>query len=151
QAGIKVALVGTGGDEQVGGYTSFRNLPTLKALSERTRWLPGGAKVAVARGISAMVQGRRPQGAVAAQTRWAKLPAMVRNGTDMIALYQLAYALFLPEFQAELLSEGPASVAPRDGLPGPLRAQLRAEIAGRPSLEAISVLEQRCFLGERLL
>jgi len=33
----------------------------------------------------------------------AKLPAMLESGGDMLALYQLAYALFLPEFQRELL------------------------------------------------
>jgi asparagine synthase (glutamine-hydrolysing) len=84
------------------------------------------------------------------QTRWAKLPAMVRRGDDLLALYQLAYALFLPEFQRELLRPETAA-ALVDGLPGETRARLEREIAGRSELSAISVLEQRLFLGERLL
>lgn len=151
QAGLKVALMGTGGDELAGGYKSFRDIPTMLSLSAGTRWIPAPAKIAVARGISTVLTGRRPRGAVAAQTRWAKLPAMVRKGEDLIALYQLAYALFLPEFQAELMTDGPESAAPRDGLPGPFRERLEGELTGRTPLEAISVLEQRCFLGERLL
>ena len=38
-----------------------------------------------------------------------------------------------------------------DGLPPALRARLRLEIESRSPLSAISVLEQRLFLGERLL
>jgi asparagine synthase (glutamine-hydrolysing) len=151
QAGIKVALMGTGGDELVGGYTSFRDLPKLMALAAGTRWVPRPAKVAVAEAVGKVLSGRRPKGAIASQTRWAKLPAMVASGADTIALYQLAYALFLPDFQAELLADGPASVGLRDGLPAPLRERLEAEISGRTPLEAISALEQRCFLAERLL
>jgi asparagine synthase (glutamine-hydrolysing) len=37
------------------------------------------------------------------------------------------------------------------GLPRVLHAQLSREIAGRSALSSIGVLEQRCFLGERLL
>jgi len=37
------------------------------------------------------------------------------------------------------------------GLPARSSAQLRSEISGRPALSAISTLEQRLFLGERLL
>jgi asparagine synthase (glutamine-hydrolysing) len=84
------------------------------------------------------------------QTRWAKLPEMVRRGDDLLALYQLAYALFLPEFQRQLL--GPeVAAALVDGLPAPFRARLETEVRGRSELAAISVLEQRLFLGERLL
>src|SRR5262249_45679852 len=40
EAGFKVALVGTGGDELFGGYTSFRDLPKLLQWSKATHWLP---------------------------------------------------------------------------------------------------------------
>ena len=39
-AGFKVALVGTGGDELFGGYASFRDLPTLLRFLTFAKWLP---------------------------------------------------------------------------------------------------------------
>jgi asparagine synthase (glutamine-hydrolysing) len=154
RAGIKVALAGTGGDEHFGGYSSFRTLPKLQSWSRRTRWVPAWAKARVAQAVSSLIQGgpARRRAAIAPQTRWAKLPAMVESGDDLIALYQLAYALFLPEFRSELLGATPgADGVSGDGLPAALRARLGAEIDGHPPLEAISILEYRCFLGERLL
>jgi asparagine synthase (glutamine-hydrolysing) len=75
---------------------------------------------------------------------------MVRHGDDLLALYQLAYALFLPGFQHELLAPS-STEALADGLPVAMRQRLIAESRGRTPLSAISVMEQRLFLGERLL
>lgn len=148
EAGFKVALVGTGGDELFGGYTSFRDLPTLHAWSRRTALVPRAWRVAAAQLVRAALH--RRAGAVPPQTRWAKLPDMVRRGDDLLAIYQLAYALFLPSFQEELLA-GELSGGLADGLPAAMREHLAGEAAGRSPLAAISVLEQRLFLGERLL
>jgi len=74
---------------------------------------------------------------------------MVRRGDDLLALYQLAYAQFLPDFQSELLEDRKGALV--DGLPPEFRARLQREIQGRSDLAALSVLEQRLFLGERLL
>ena len=91
-----------------------------------------------------------PSGAVPQQARWAKLPWMVRRADDLISMYQLAYALFLPDFQQQLL--GAATGSPLvDGLPPAMRARLVLETGNRSPLAAISVMEQRLFLGERLL
>jgi len=147
EAGFKVALVGTGGDELFGGYTSFRDLPKLLRWSRRARWVPEGVRMAIARAVSSAMQ--PAGGAVAQQTRWAKLPEMVRRGDDLLSLYQLAYALFLPGFQQQLLGGAAAAIA--DGLPGEMRSRLLQETQGRSYLAAISVMEQRLFLGERLL
>lgn len=148
EAGFTVALVGTGGDELFGGYTSFRDLPVLYRWSQRLDWMPRAALVGTAQLGLAAFQPQR--GEMPRQTRWAKLPEMVRHGDSLVSLYQLAYALFLPNFQEELL--GPAgSALLEDGLPQPVRAHLQREILGRSPLAAISVLEQRLFLGERLL
>lgn len=152
EAGLTVALVGTGGDELFGGYTSYRYLPPLLRWARRSRFLPAGLKASAARLASKMLSPSR--GDVGPQTRWAKLPDMVGAGEDVIALYQLAYALFLPEFQDELLGDGVRSIGGSnfaDGLPRVLRDRLIAETHSHPPLSAISVLEERCFLGERLL
>jgi asparagine synthase (glutamine-hydrolysing) len=146
-AGFTVALVGTGGDELFGGYPSFRDLPAFHAWSRRLGFLPRAALVEGAQLAVAALQPER--GPMPRQTRWAKLPEMVRRGDDLLSLYQLAYAQFLPEFQGELLDDPRWALV--DGLPPEFRSRLQREIQGRSDLAALSVLEQRLFLGERLL
>jgi asparagine synthase (glutamine-hydrolysing) len=147
-AGFTVALSGTGGDELFGGYASYRDLPVLQRWSRRATWVPRGLQVAAAKLATWPL--RRSGGAVPPQTRWAKLPEMVRHGDDLLALYQLAYALFLPGFQRELLAPDFVE-ALADGLPMAMRQRLMVETRARTPLSAISVMEQRLFLGERLL
>lgn len=146
RAGFTVALAGTGGDELFGGYTSFRDLPVLHRWLRRLRWLPGTALSSAARGALSVL--RPSSGPVPRQTRWAKLPDMVRR-PELLSLYQLAYALFLPDFQRRLL--GRAGDALEDGLPPAMRAAVLEEASHRSPLAAISAMEQRLFLGERLL
>ncbi len=148
EAGFKVALVGTGGDELFGGYASFRDLPALLRWSRRGKWIPPRVRVALAKLVSSAIQ--RSSSAMPPQTRWAKLPEMVQRGDDLLSLYQLAYALFLPGFQRELLGNGMAD-ALIDGLPAAMRSRLLFETESRSPMSAISMLEQRMFLGERLL
>lgn len=145
-AGFTVALAGTGGDELFGGYPSFRSLHALRRLARVLRWLPRGALASLA----ALGTSGPRSAPVPPQTRWAKLPDLLRGGDDLLALYQLAYALFLPRFQRELL--GPRAVeSVVSGLPREARDRLARETRDRPPLSALSVLEQRLFLGERLL
>ena len=147
-AGFTVALSGTGGDELFGGYASYRDLPALHRWSQRAAWVPRSLRTAVAKLATWPL--RRSGGTMPPQTRWAKLPEMVRHGDDLLALYQLAYALFLPGFQHELLAPSFAE-ALADGLPAAMRQRILAESRDRTPLSAISVMEQRLFLGERLL
>jgi asparagine synthase (glutamine-hydrolysing) len=147
-AGFTVALSGTGGDELFGGYTSYRDLPVLQSWSRRAAWVPRSLQVVAAKVASRLLC--RSGKTLPPQTRWAKLPEMVRHGDDLLALYQLAYALFLPGFQRELLAPGFAE-ALVDGLPPAMRQRITAETRSRTPLSAISVMEQRLFLGERLL
>jgi asparagine synthase (glutamine-hydrolysing) len=147
-AGFTVALSGAGGDELFGGYASYRDLPILQRWCRRANWLPRDLTAAAARCVTWPLS--RSEGGVSPQTRWAKLPDMVRRGDDLLALYQLAYSLFLPGFQRELLAPRFAE-ALADGLPPAMLERLRAETASRTPLSAISVMEHRLFLGERLL
>jgi asparagine synthase (glutamine-hydrolysing) len=146
RAGFTVALVGTGGDELFGGYTSFRDLPVLQRWGRPLGWLPSGPVTSVARLAARALQPSRA--AVPPQTRWAKLPDMLARRDDLTALYQLSYALFLPDLQARLLADH--AVLP-DGLTPSMRARLAQETRGHSTLSALSVMEQRVFLGERLL
>src|SRR5262249_23976664 len=100
-AGSTVPLSGRGADDPSGGYPSSRALTVLQRWCHRAAWLPRGLQVAAARLATWPL--RRSGGAVPPQTRWAKLPEMVGHSQDLLALYQLAYALFLPGFQCELL------------------------------------------------
>jgi asparagine synthase (glutamine-hydrolysing) len=147
-AGFTVALSGTGGDELFGGYPSYRDLPVLQRWCQRAVLVPRGLQVAAATLATWLL--RRSGETLPPQTRWAKLPEMVRHSDDLLALYQMAYALFLPEFQCELLARGFAE-ALADGLPLAMRQRVIAETRARTPLSAISVMEQRLFLGERLL
>jgi len=76
---------------------------------------------------------------------------MARAGDDLTDLYQLAYALFLPDFQRELLDGTADAARTRFGLSPAMRDRLDRETRGRSPLAAVSALEQRLFLGERLL
>ena len=150
QAGFKVALVGSGGDELFGGYTSFRDLPAMATWSRRLGFVPSGLQSLAARSFAAWkvpTHGHFPP-----QTRWAKLPAMIAARDDKLALYQYAYALFLPETHRGLLGAAANELPPRYlGLPAGVAAVLREETLGRTDLASIAAFEQRLFLGERLL
>jgi asparagine synthase (glutamine-hydrolysing) len=121
----------------------------LRRWAERSRLLPRRALVAAA-GIATWMRQLSRAAAFPPQTRWAKLPAMVGAGEELLALYQLAYALFLPSSQRQLLGEG-AAASLVDGLTPQMHARLERETRGRSPLSAISIMEQRLFLGERLL
>jgi len=149
EAGFKVALVGSGGDELFGGYTSFRELPKLSRWAPLLRLIPRQL-------VRTLVGARHAGGVIDAnafppQTRWAKLPAMLEASSDLLTQYQLAYALFLPDTQRELLMPTARAAMSPDGLPSAMRESLRLESRGRATLPAISLFEQRMFLGERLL
>jgi asparagine synthase (glutamine-hydrolysing) len=150
EAGVTVALLGTGGDELFGGYSTFQVLPRMEAWARRLRPVPMGLKLMAARAAAAVATGRG-RGSAIPQTRWAKLPDMIRCDGDWLGLYQHAYALFLPEFQERLLANRDIAVGMHHGLGPELQAELRRDIAGRSSLDTISALEQRLYLTERLL
>lgn len=148
EAGIKIAVGGIGGDGIFGGDKTLRQLPLLRQIAAYTSWLPDSARIGAARLVAAAAT-KRSGSPLGAQQKWAKLPDVARAKEDLLALYQLTYALFLPDFQRELFAELPPSV--RYGLPCETHEWLSREIEGHPAIEIAAILETRCFVGERLL
>jgi asparagine synthase (glutamine-hydrolysing) len=149
EQGVKVAVGGIGGDAIYGGDKTLRQLPKLRNLAMKTAWLPDSVKVAAAKALAAIKQGGQPAGGIGSQQNWAKLPDVVRANGDLLALYQLTYALFIPQFQEQLLATMPTSL--HYGLPDPTHAWLSREIANHSPINVAAILETRCFVGERLL
>jgi asparagine synthase (glutamine-hydrolysing) len=148
--GFRIALGGIGGDAIFGGDRTLRDLPRLQRLAAWTDWLPESVRVGAARWVAAMASARRADSReLGPQQGWAKLPEVARARGNLLALYQLTYGLFLPDFQRELLLDAPADL--RYGLPGETCEWLGREINGQSAIEAAAILETRCFVGERLL
>jgi len=148
EAGITVALAGTGGDELFGGYPTFRELPLLARASRLLRPLPRAFVSAASRALARAKFGR--SGAVPPQLRFAKLADLLLQEGRLLDLYQLSYALFTPAFLREL-APGLDWTRTRSGLPATRAEALDAAIAGSPALHAVSMLELASFVGERLL
>jgi len=145
EAGAKVALAGTGGDELFGGYSSFAELPRLRRASRIGSMVPAG----IVRSAARLKTGR--PGAVGPQARWGKLSDAMSAGGRMLELYQVGYGLFTSEFLAELNAKGCSGGAMRHGMSAQRAGELTSMIANGTDLTAISALELSCFLGERLL
>jgi len=148
EAGITVALAGTGGDELFGGYRSFVDIPRA---ARAARWLGLVPEGALRRAASLASRGLvRHAGDVPPQTRWGKLGDVLATRGRLVELYQVSYALFTQELLNELVASTP-DPASSYGLP-PTRARLlEAWVQDEPVLNAISLLELSSFLGERLL
>jgi len=151
QAGMTVALAGTGGDELFGGYRSFVELPKMLRAGA---WVPRGLEGPIAgtyrlsAGLVWNLLGRTPP-----QTRWGKIADVACAAHDLLGLYQTSYALFTRETQSRLAAARvqAAQSAQDFGLPGEVARAWRARVQGSESLHAISLLELSSFIGERLL
>lgn len=148
EAGVTVALAGTGGDELFGGYRSFVDLPKAIGWGKRLRSAPQPLLSAAVKTVTRFKTGAA--GDVPPQTRWGKLGDALSARGDLVHAYQVAYGLFTSEFIAQLS----ATAAPQNfnfGLESSTAAELSQLIDGEPVLHAISMLELRSFIGERLL
>jgi asparagine synthase (glutamine-hydrolysing) len=151
QAGMTVALAGTGGDELFGGYPSFVELPRMLRAGA---WVPGlledaiGGAYRIAGALYWNLLGQAPP-----QTRWGKIADVACAGHDLLGLYQTSYALFTREAQSRLASARvhAAQRAQDFGLPAEVARAWRARTEGSEILHAISLLELSSFIGERLL
>ena len=146
EAGVTVALAGTGGDELFGGYTSYQDLPSAQRWARRVRCVPEGVLRGGA-GLMSRFKNGRP-GSVPPQTRWGKLGDVFATRGDLTDLYQVSYALYTEQFLDQL---SPHAQPETYGLPPQMHSHLRGMIAGDSALHAISKLELSCFIGQRLL
>jgi len=148
EAGITVALAGTGGDEMFGGYRSFSELPRAQWWSRRLGFVPESLWRATNRRVGQWFA--RSRGKVPPQTRWGKLADVLATRGQVVPLYQVFYALFTEEFRAELRA-APGAGAADHGLPLCRFRDLECSSRAGPLLHTISLLEMTLFLGERLL
>jgi asparagine synthase (glutamine-hydrolysing) len=148
EAGITVALAGTGGDELFGGYKSFVDIPKAAKISGRLRRVPEGALRTVAAGVARMKVGR--SGEIPPQTRWGKLGDVLATRGRLVDLYQTCYALFTEDFARRLLAIN-VNGELHSGLPRIRAHELARRVGDQATLHAISTLELTNFIGERLL
>lgn len=135
EQGWKVALSGAGGDELLGGYTAFHRLPRLSRTLGAT---PGFARSFAGR-VLAATRGRGFDTA-------AKLPDLLASAGAPVHVYQALYALFSSANIARLTGAEAGW-----GLSPALLEGLAADIEGLSPLRQVSVIEDRMFLGGRLL
>jgi len=147
EAGMTVALAGTGGDELFGGYSSFVDIPRARRVSKALAFLPATTVSQLSR-LAGRWDGRQER--VAPQTRWGKLGDVLGTRGDIVGLYQTTYALFTSDFARQLLVEIPAELD-NYGLTPARASHLRNGAKGDEILNAVSVLELSNFIGERLL
>ncbi|MBT8422430.1 MAG: asparagine synthase C-terminal domain-containing protein, partial [Gammaproteobacteria bacterium] len=147
EAGLTVALAGTGGDELCAGYPSFREIPRARRVAGVAGWLPDRMLRLAGRAAARVTMGQA--GETPPQSRWGKFADVMGSQGDLVALYQSAYGLFSRDFLDTLLLR-PAD-AVQWGMPPAYRQTLMESAAGEDELTAISRLEAASFLGERLL
>lgn len=84
EAGIKVALSGLGGDELLGGYPSFRDVPRWSARARLLGMVPAASRFA-------------PELARAVFPARPKLRGLIQYGKTLHGAYFLRRGIFLPE------------------------------------------------------
>jgi asparagine synthase (glutamine-hydrolysing) len=147
EAGMTVALAGTGGDELFGGYKSFVDLPR----AARAGRLLGRFSKTLAVMTGAATQAALEMGIVPPQTRWGKLADVVATEGDFVDLYQVDYGLFSRAMFSRLSAPLALGGKVAFGLTADQRTRYEAIGGQEQTLHAISSLELSSFIRERLV
>jgi asparagine synthase (glutamine-hydrolysing) len=136
EVGVKVALSGLGGDELLGGYPSFRDVPRWHRWARVAAWAPGLGAV-------------WPTLAGWARPDTPKLRALLRYAATIEGSYFLRRALFLPhELPAllgnDIVSRGLEAYDAVHDIPDLLKRD-------RTDWEAVQALETGLYLRNQLL
>jgi asparagine synthase (glutamine-hydrolysing) len=137
EVGVKVALSGLGGDELLGSYPSFRDVPRWQRLARFGTFVPGIASAWPR--LAHLVRPKRP-----------KLQGFFRYGATLEGSYFLRRAVFLPEELPALLGEEFA----RQGLGAYDPVRGAASVLTHEELtpwEVVQALETRLYLRNQLL
>lgn len=141
EAGLRVALSGLGGDELLGGYPSFRDLPRWKRRYGALARVPGLGSLsgAVLRAVFPAFARRNP-----------KAVGLLRHSASWEGCYLLRRALFLPEELVSLLDPDVL----KDGLRR-LAADAREDTPLRPDpcsdAGRVTCLESTRYMRDQLL
>lgn len=140
QAGFKVVLSGLGGDELLGGYPSFRDVPHWTWWAKRLAMLPG--LTAQWPAIAARLRPEQP-----------KLRGMLRYAHQIPGAYFLRRGLFLPEelptlLDPELVAEGLSAYDPVMAMEHLLVAE---ECPVTAAWQQVQALETHQYMRNQLL
>lgn len=141
EAGLKVVVSGVGGDELLGGYSSFRQIPRWVRTMRRFTVVPLAARTGYL--------------AARAAARWsprvpAKLPAVLRDGHTFAGAYFARRGLFMPWELKGLLEPDFIRAGLREL--APLEVTERAlEPAPATALGKVMALESALYLRNQLL
>lgn len=139
EAGLKVALSGLGGDELLGGYPSFRDIPRWVSSLRWSRAIPGIGIAARALLAAAGVGARAP-----------KALGLLEYGGTYPGAYLLRRGLFLP-FELQTVLNPEIMAAGLDRL-NPL-ARIRASMTPAPGAPSarVAALESANYMRHQLL
>jgi asparagine synthase (glutamine-hydrolysing) len=138
EAGVKVALSGLGGDELLGGYPSFRQVPHLARWMRAAKTIPGFAAAWPA--LAGLANGTRP-----------KLPGLARYGDRLPGAYFLRRAVYLPRELERLLGRERAEAGLSACDPVALAESALARVDASDGWKAVQALETRLYMRHQLL
>jgi len=147
EAGITVALAGTGGDELFGGYTSFIDLPKACKVAHLLKFIPARILRLTAEIVTRFMIG--PYGVIPPQTRWGKLGDFLGARGNLVDSYQVSYSIYTQSFLKQLRQSYQNKT--RFGLQQDMRSQLCSTVKDTKILTSISQLELSSFVSQRLL
>jgi asparagine synthase (glutamine-hydrolysing) len=138
QAGLKVALSGLGGDELLGGYTTFRQVP---ALMERAKRSPWGKCASLYRSMHTLLS---------SWLKWSPNAAGIpQYGKTPEGAYHLTKGVFMPwelstVLQDDVLASGIKALAAED-------AAYREPLDGLNEFQQVAYLESVRYMRNQLL